>query len=101
MRTHVPRPRIDRSDQSGSPDETLATGRSAYSQAQQSAEIKGLTPHTDETLEQCRELQRHAGQLADQQLKQRVRRRMDRVVVLALATVGLWLATLIVLLAKL
>ena len=100
MRAHVPEPRTESLD-TASGQAPLTARPSAYALAQRSAEVKGLTLHTDEALEQCRELQRHAGELVDVQLKQRVRRRTDRVILLAVITVGLWLATLIVLLDNL
>ncbi|HEX7187312.1 MAG TPA: hypothetical protein VF423_03740 [Actinomycetes bacterium] len=100
MRAHVPEPRTESQD-TASGQAPVTGGPSAYAQAQQSAEVKGLTLHTDQALEQCRELQRHAGELIDVQQRQRVRRRTDRVILLAVITVGLWLAILIVLLDNL
>jgi hypothetical protein len=70
-----------------------------YSQAQDSAEVKGLTLHTD-PFALRRELQRgiEAMDARDKQLQ--VRRRARRLRGLAAATVALWLAVLIVLLAR-
>ena len=71
-----------------------------YSQAQDSAEIKGLTLHTD-PFELRRELQQsiQAVDARDRDLQARSRAR--RLQGLAAATVILWLAVLIVLLARL
>jgi hypothetical protein len=71
-----------------------------YSQAQDSAEVKGLTLHTD-PFQLRRELQRgiEAMDARDKQLQARSRAR--RLLALAAATVVLWLAVLIVLLAQL
>ena len=70
-----------------------------YSQAQESAEVKGLTLHTD-PFELRRELQRsiEAMDARDKQLEGR--RRARRLLGLAAATVVLWLAVLIMLLAR-
>lgn len=77
-----------------------ANGRpSAYTLAQASAEVKGLTLQTDTALEQVRELQRHLGELAERDEQLRARARAARSRRLAAVTVVLWLATLIVVLA--
>ena len=77
-----------------------ANGRpSAFTLAQDSAEVKGLTLQTDTALEQVRELQRHLGELAERDEQLRVRDRAARIRRLAAVTVVLWLATLIVVLA--
>ena len=77
-----------------------ANGRpSAYTLAQASAEVKGLTLQTDTALEQVRELQRHLGELAERDEQLRLRERAARIRRLAAVTVVLWLATLIVVLA--
>jgi hypothetical protein len=77
-----------------------ANGRpSAFTLAQASAEVKGLTLQTDTALEQVRELQRHLGELAERDEQLRVRARAARIRRLAAVTVVLWLATLIVVLA--
>ena len=77
-----------------------ADGRpSAFTLAQGSAEVKGLTLNTDTALEQVRELQRHLGELAERDEQLRARERAARIRRLAAATVVLWLATLIVVLA--
>lgn len=77
-----------------------ANGRpSAYTLAQASAEVKGLTLQTDTALEQVRELQRHLGELAERDEQLRARARAARIRRLAAVTVVLWLATLIVVLA--
>ena len=70
-----------------------------YSQAQESAEVKGLTLHTD-PFELRRELQRsiEAMDARDKQLQGR--RRTRRLLGLAAATVVLWLSVLIMLLAR-
>ncbi len=70
-----------------------------YSQAQDSAEVKGLTLHTD-PFALRRELQRsiEAMDARDKQLQSRGRAR--RLLGLAGATVVLWLAVLIVVLAR-
>ena len=77
-----------------------ANGRpSAFTLAQGSAEVKGLTLQTDTALEQVRELQRHLGELAERDEQLLVRARAARIRRLAAITVVLWLATLIVVLA--
>jgi hypothetical protein len=77
-----------------------ADGRpSAFTLAQASAEVKGLTLQTDTALEQVRELQRHLGELAERDEQLRLRARAARIRRLAAVTVVLWLATLIVVLA--
>ena len=77
-----------------------ANGRpSAFTLAQDSAEVKGLTLQTDTALEQVRELQRHLGELAERDEQLRVNARAARIRRLAAVTVILWLATLIVVLA--
>ena len=77
-----------------------ANGRpSAFTLAQASAEVKGLTLQTDTALEQVRELQRHLGELAERDEQLRARARAARIRRLAAVTVVLWLATLIVVLA--
>ena len=77
-----------------------ANGRpSAFTLAQASAEVKGLTLQTDTALEQVRELQRHLGELAQRDEQLRARERAARIRRLAAVTVVLWLATLIVVLA--
>ena len=77
-----------------------ANGRpSAFTLAQGSAEVKGLTLNTDTALEQVRELQRHLGELAERDEQLRARGRAARIRRLAAVTVVLWLATLIVVLA--
>jgi hypothetical protein len=77
-----------------------ADGRpSAFTLAQGSAEVKGLTLQTDTALEQVRVLQRHLGELAERDEQLRIRERAARVRRLATVTVVLWLATLIVVLA--
>jgi hypothetical protein len=72
---------------------------SAFTLAQASAEVKGLTLQTDTALEQVRELQRHLGELAERDEQLRARARAARIRRLAAVTVVLWLATLIVVLA--
>jgi hypothetical protein len=77
-----------------------ADGRpSAFTLAQGSAEVKGLTLQTDTALEQVRVLQRHLGELAERDKELRARARAARIRRLAAITVVLWLATLIVVLA--
>lgn len=72
---------------------------SAFTLAQGSAEVKGLTLKTDTALEQVRELQRHLAELAERDEQLRARERAVRIRRLAAVTVVLWLATLIVVLA--
>ena len=71
-----------------------------FTQAQDSAEVKGLTLHTD-PLELRRDLQRDLASMhaRDEELQDRAR--AVRLRWLATTTVLLWLATLIVLLAHL
>ncbi len=77
-----------------------ANGRpSAFTLAQGSAEVKGLTLQTDTALEQVRELQRHIAELAERDEQLRARDRARRIRRLAAVTVVLWLAMLIVVLA--
>ena len=77
-----------------------ADGRpSAFTLAQGSAEVKGLTLETNTALEQVHELQRHLGELAERDEQLRARERAARIRRLAAVTVVLWLATLIVVLA--
>jgi hypothetical protein len=77
-----------------------ANGRpSAFTLAQGSAEVKGLTLQTDTALEQVRELQRHIAELAERDEQVRARDRARRIRRLAAVTVVLWLAMLIVVLA--
>jgi hypothetical protein len=96
---HAWRPRdLDRDDV-GQLD---ANGRpSAFTLAQDSAEVKGLTLHTGGALEQVRELQRHIGELAERDELLRARARDARNRRAAAIPVIMWLATLIVLLARL
>jgi hypothetical protein len=95
---HYPR----REPASPTPDVHLlpdVNGRpSAYSLAQVTAERKGLTLHPDATLEQCHQLQQHATQLREKDLKLRTVHRARRVTLLAITTVALWLSALIALL---
>jgi len=80
--------------------EADADGRpSAFTLAQGSAEVKGLTLQTNTGLEQVHELQRHLGELAERDEQLRARERAARIRRLATVTVVLWLATLIVVLA--
>jgi hypothetical protein len=77
----------------------VAERPTGYTQAQDSAEVKGLTLTTD-TVELRRDLQRSAVETAarDQQSLERARER--RLLLLALITMLLWMATLIVLLIR-
>ena len=73
---------------------------SVFTQAQDSAEVKGLTLHVN-PLELRRDLQRHMADLSAADQEVRARARATRIRWLAVITVLLWLATLIVLLAHL
>jgi len=73
---------------------------SVFTQAQDTAEVKGLTLHVD-PLELRRDLQRHIAELGAADERVRTQARATRVRWLAVSTVLLWLATLIVLLAHL
>lgn len=73
---------------------------SVFTQAQDSAEVKGLTLHTD-PLELRRDLQRDIAAMHARDQELQARGRAVRLRWLATATVLLWLATLIVLLAHL
>jgi hypothetical protein len=77
----------------------VAERPTGYTQAQDSAEVKGLTLTTD-TVELRRDLQRSAVETAvrDQQSLERAREK--RLLLLALITMLLWMATLIVLLNR-
>jgi hypothetical protein len=71
-----------------------------YSQAQDSAEVKGLTLHTD-PFELRRGLQRSMEAMDARDKELQARSRARRLQCLAAATVVLWLAVLMVLLARL
>jgi hypothetical protein len=71
-----------------------------YSQAQGSAEVKGLTLHTD-PFELRRDLQRSIQSMDARDKQLQARSRAKRLQWLAAATLGLWLAVLMVLLARL
>jgi hypothetical protein len=73
---------------------------SVFTQAQDSAEVKGLTLHTD-PLELRRDLQRDIAAMHARDQELQARARAVRLRWLATTTVLLWLATLIVLLAHL
>jgi hypothetical protein len=73
---------------------------SVFTQAQDSAEVKGLTLHTD-PLELRRDLQRDIAAMHARDQELQARAKAVRIRWLATATVLLWLATLIVLLAHL
>ena len=73
---------------------------SVFTQAQDSAEVKGLTLHTD-PLELRRDLQRDLAAMHARDQELQARARAVRLRWLATTTVLLWLATLIVLLAHL
>jgi hypothetical protein len=68
-------------------------------QAQDSAEVKGLTLTTD-TVELRRDLQRSAVETAARDQQSLERAREKRLLLLALITMLLWMATLIVLLTR-
>ncbi len=70
-----------------------------YTQAQDSAEVKGLTLKTD-TIELRRDLQRSAVATAARDQESLERARARRLLYLALITMLLWMATLIVLLNR-
>jgi hypothetical protein len=74
---------------------------SAYSLAQGSAEVKGLTLHPDAALERLRELQRNAGQFVDREQYVTDRHRLARLRSLWVATLALWAAVLVLTLARL
>jgi hypothetical protein len=73
----------------------VTAGPSAYSQAQVTAERKGLTLHPDATLERCRQLQQHATEVREKEQELRTMHRRRRVTLLAITTVALWLSALI------
>jgi hypothetical protein len=73
---------------------------SVFTQAQDSAEVKGLTLRTD-PLELRRDLQRDLAAMHARDQELQARAQAVRIRWLAAATVLLWLATLIVLLAHL
>ena len=74
--------------------------QSAYTQAQRSSGAKGLSLHTVEILHGFQQLQVHAGEVLDGQVHARSQEHVRRLLVLALVTVVLWLAALIVLLQR-
>ena len=73
---------------------------SMYSQAQDSAEVKGLTLHTD-PFALRRDLQRSIEAIAARDKELQARSHTRRLQGLAAATVALWLTVLVVLLARL
>jgi hypothetical protein len=73
---------------------------SVFTQAQHSAEVRGLTLHTD-PLELRRDLQRDLAAMHTRDQELQARAQAVRIRWLATVTVLLWLATLIVLLAHL
>jgi hypothetical protein len=73
---------------------------SVFTQAQDSAEVKGLTLHTD-PMELRRDLQRDLAAMHARDQELQARAQAVRIRWLAITTVLLWLATLIVLLAHL
>lgn len=75
--------------------------QSAYSQGQRSTGAKGLSLHTVEILHGFQQLQVHAGEVFDDQLHARSQEHVRRLLALALVTVVLWLAILILLMERL
>jgi hypothetical protein len=77
----------------------VAARPTGYTQAQDSAEVKGLRLTTD-TVELRRDLQRSAVETAVRDHQSLERAREKRLLLLALITMLLWMATLIVLLNR-
>jgi hypothetical protein len=77
----------------------IADRPTGYTQAQDSAEVKGLTLKTD-TIVLRRDLQRSAAAIAARDQESLERFRARRLLCLALITMLLWMATLIVLLNR-
>jgi hypothetical protein len=77
----------------------VAERPTVYTQTQTSAEVKGLTLTTD-TVELRRDLQRSAAATAERDQESLERARARRLLFLALITMLLWMATLIVLLNR-
>ena len=77
----------------------VAERPTVYTQAPTSAEVKGLTLTTD-TVELRRDLQRSAVETAARDQESLERARARRLLFLALITMLLWMATLIVLLNR-
>lgn len=101
MKQQRPAARDVRPSQDGRLGVDLGGPPSAYSLAQRSAEVKGLTLHPDAALERMRELQRHAGEFVDREHDLADRHRATRVRSLLITTVALWGAVLVTLLARL
>ena len=78
----------------------MPDGHRSHSRSQDGAEVKGLTLNTEPTLELVRELQRHASDWDAERARKRRRGKTLRLVLLAGLTLALWLAVLIVLLAR-
>lgn len=74
--------------------------QSAYTQGQRSTGAKGLSLHTVEILHGFQKLQVHAGEVFDDQIHARSEEHVRRLLALALVTVVLWLAILIVLMNR-
>jgi len=101
VKTHDPFPRDDPPGRDGRLELDMGGQPSAYSLAQGSAEVKGLTLHPDDALERCRQLQRQAGEHADREQHVLRGQREARLRALGVATVLLWIAVLVVLLERL
>ena len=101
MKLHRPTSRTVLPSQDGRIGVDMGGPPSAYSLAQRSAEVKGLTLHPGDALERLRDLQRQAGESVDRDAHARTRQRATRIRVLVVATVVLWIAVLVALLENL
>ena len=75
--------------------------QSAYTQAQRSTGVKGLSLHTVEILHGFQQLQVQASEVFNDQAHARSQEHVRRLLALALVTILLWLAILIVLMTRL
>jgi hypothetical protein len=94
----VPHRSSGHSGLSGLPDD--GERQSAYTQAQRSTGAKGLSLHTVEILHGFQRLQVHAGEVLDDQIHARSQEHVRRLLGLALVTVVMRLAILIVLMNR-
>jgi len=95
----VPQSSSGHSRRSSLPDD--GERQSAFTQAQRSTGVKGLSLHTVEILHGFQQLQVHAGEVFTDQAHARTREHVRRLLALALVTVVMWLAILIILMERL
>ena len=73
---------------------------SVYAQAQVAAAPKGVSLHTEGILDECRQLQRRATLALVEQAGVRSHQQTRRELLLALATLALWLVALMALMSR-